>query len=67
MIQAGADIDDINEEGTTALMYAASAGRDQCVKLLVDLGTDTQMINEDGYRAVDLAANKEVLRLLRYA
>jgi len=67
VIKNGGDVNDINEEGTTALMYAASAGRTSCVKTLLTLGSDVELENEDGYKALDLAANKEVLQLLRYA
>ncbi len=46
VIGEGADVNDINEEGTTPLMYAASAGRDSCVKTLLDLGGDCSMEND---------------------
>jgi len=67
VVKEGGDINDVNEEGTTALMYAASAGKTLCVKTLLSLGSDVALENEDGYKAIDLAANKEVLKLLRYA
>jgi ankyrin repeat protein len=67
LVEAGADINDTNEEGTTALMYAASASRVECVKILLSLGADATLHNEDGFSALELATNREVFKVLRSA
>ena len=67
VVEAGGDVNDINEEGTTPLMYAASAGRAACVHALLELGGDVSMMNEDGFLAIELAATRDVFRLLRHA
>ena len=67
LVDAGADINDSNEEGTTALMYAASASRGACVKMLLSLGANPHMVNDDGFRAIELTSDRDVFRQLRSA
>lgn len=66
IIKAGADLDHKNVNGSTALMYAASAGKASALKLLIEAGADLFYEN-DGFSALDMAATKECLDLLRAA
>lgn len=65
LVAAGIDIDNQNDNGATALMYAASAGKTEMVQALLAAGADAQLANLDDFRAIDFAANLEILRLLR--
>ena len=67
LIDAGIDIDNRNDNGATPLMYAASAGRDDIVDRLLAHGADTAAETLDGFTALDLAATRECLALLRRA
>jgi thiosulfate/3-mercaptopyruvate sulfurtransferase len=67
LIDAGIDIDNRNDNGATPLMYAASAGRDDIVDCLLAHGADTAAETLDGFTALDLAATRESLALLRRA
>ena len=51
----------------TPLMYAASASRVECVKMLLSLGADITLQNEDGFSALELVTNREVFKVLRGA
>ncbi|WP_234421510.1 ankyrin repeat domain-containing protein [Parazoarcus communis] len=66
LVQAGIDIDNRNDMGATCLMYAASAGKAEMVALLLECGADPQVLNFDDARAVDLAATRSCLQLLRH-
>jgi len=66
LIKAGADLDHKNVNGSTALMYAASAGKAKALKVLLEAGADLFYEN-DGFSALDMAATKECLDLLRAA
>ena len=65
LIDAGANIDHCNNEGVTALIYAASAGKTDVVKLLVEEGADVELKTADDFTALDLAANMQILKLLK--
>ncbi|MBR0566543.1 ankyrin repeat domain-containing protein [Azoarcus sp. L1K30] len=66
LVQAGIDIDNRNDMGATCLMYTASAGKAEMVALLLECGADPQIMNFDDARAVDLAATRTCLQLLRH-
>ena len=66
LVAAGIDVDNRNDMGATCLMYAASAGKPEMVALLLECGADPQIPNFDDARAVDLAATRECLELLRH-
>ena len=66
LIAAGARLDNQNDTGATALMYCASSGRDALVGLLLGAGADASLRTLDDFRAVDLAATVDSLRLLRH-
>ena len=61
------DIDNQNENGATVLMYAASNGKTEWVRYLLEKGADVTLKSLDDYTALDLASNIEILRLLRRA
>ena len=60
------DLDNQNEVGATTLMYAASSGKPEMVALLLELGANAALTNQDGANAGDMAATSECLRLLRH-
>ncbi len=66
VIKAGADLEHKNVNGSTALMYAASAGKAKALALLLEAGADLTYEN-DGFSALDMAATRECLELLRAA
>lgn len=61
------DIDNQNENGATVLMYAASNGKTEWVRYLLEKGADVTLKSLDDYTALDLASNIGILRLLRKA
>lgn len=65
LIEAGANLDNQNDNGATALIYAASAGKTRMVHLLVNAGTDIKLATLDEFTALDVAANRDILRYLR--
>lgn len=66
LVQAGADLNNLNLTGATTLMYTASAGKAAMVSELLALGADPHVTNQDGMKAVDMAATRECLSLLRH-
>ncbi len=67
LLAAGIDINNLNDNGASALMYASSAGKTEWVSYLLDMGADTHAETLDGFTALDLAANIDCLRLMRHA
>lgn len=67
LVQAGAAIDHANLTGATCLMYAASSGKPAIVQTLLALGANPQLVTQDDYSALDMAASIECLQLLRTA
>ena len=63
---AGINLDNRNDMGATALMYCASASKPDFVSALLELGADPLITNFDDARAVDLAASRACLNLLRH-
>ena len=61
------NIDNQNDNGATVLMYAASAGKTEVVKLLLQHQPNLYLKNLDDYKALDFASNVEVLRILKNA
>lgn len=66
LVRAGIDLNNRNDMGATCLMYTASAGKQEMVALLLECGADPQILNFDDARAVDLAATRACLQLLRH-
>jgi len=50
--------------GATALMYAASSGREAVVRQLLAAGADARLQNHDDFTALDLASTRPILKLL---
>jgi ankyrin repeat protein len=46
-------------------MYAASSGKYEMTKILIDAGADVSIKNPDDFTALDLAASSKILRLLK--
>lgn len=65
LIAAGADLNNQNDNGATALLYAASAGRTESVNCLLAAGADPHLATLDDFSTLDVAANREILRMLR--
>lgn len=67
LIRAGAALDTQNVNGATALIYCASAGKTPLVRLLLDAGADTELMTLDDFTALELAANRECMKMLKQA
>jgi rhodanese-related sulfurtransferase len=65
LVAHGVAIDHANLVDATALMYAASSGKHVVVATLLELGANPQLVSQDDFSALDMAANVECLRLLR--
>ena len=60
LLAHGADLDDADNRGRTALMIAADLGYADIVDILVHRGADRAKKDHDGKTAFDLAANSAV-------
>ncbi len=67
LMDAGANLNRRNSVGATSLVYAASAGKTEVVAFLLEAGADPEIKTQDDYTALELAANIEILRLLKRA
>ncbi|MEH2448741.1 MAG: ankyrin repeat domain-containing protein [Nostoc sp.] len=67
LLAVNINIDNQNDNGATVLMYAASAGKTEVVKLLLPHQPNLDLKNLDDYKAIDFASNVEVLRILKDA
>lgn len=61
------DINNQNDNGATVLIYGASAGKTEVVRLLLQYNPNINLQNLDDYKKIDFASNIEVLRLLKNA
>ncbi len=65
LIQAGIDLNYQNTAaGATALIYAASSGREKVVAQLLTAGADPTLKTHDDFTALDLASTRKILKLL---
>ena len=67
LLEAGADKDAANTDGSTALFFAAQNGHLEVVRLLLEAGADKDAADTDGWTALHIAAQEghlEVVRLL---
>ena len=55
----------MNDNGVTALMYSASAGKEDMVKLLLEAGANKTIENLDGFKAIDLAVTPKIFKMLK--
>jgi ankyrin repeat protein len=51
--------------GATALIFAASSGREQVVEQLLAAGADTTLKTQDDFTALDLASTRKILKLIQ--
>jgi len=54
-----------NVNGATCLSYAASSGKFDVVKVLVEAGADAQIETHDGFCALELSSTAAILRYLK--
>jgi uncharacterized protein len=65
LIDAGVDINYQNSaSGATALIFAASSGRETIVEQLLASGADPYLKTHDDFSALDLASTRKILKLL---
>ena len=67
LLDAGIDIDYQNPSGATALIYAASSGKNLIVAQLLRAGANPLLSTQDDFTALDLAATRQCFQLLRNA
>jgi ankyrin repeat protein len=67
LLAAGIAIDYQNPSGATALIYAASSGKHAVVAQLLEAGANPWLATQDEFTALDLAATRPCLQLLRQA
>jgi len=65
LIDAGVDINYQNSaSGATALIFAASSGREAVVEQLLAAGADPDLKTHDDFSALDLASTRKILKFL---
>ncbi len=67
LIQAGADVEALDEDGETPLTAAALAGKTAAVKLLVARGADIKRRNKGGFTALHAAAYTGHIQIVEFA
>ncbi len=67
LARSGLALDFVNPAGNSVLAYAASSGKDAMVALLLELGANCCLQNQDGMNALDLAVTRPSFKLLRAA
>ena len=67
LIKADAPLDSQNINGATALIYCASAGKTPLVRQLLAAGANTELMTLDDFTALELAANRECMQMLKQA
>ena len=66
LIHAGVDINHQNSaSGATALIFAASSGREKVVEQLLAAGADPTLKTHDDFTALDLASTRKILKLIQ--
>jgi ankyrin repeat protein len=70
LTQAGCDVNAVDSNGRTPLMYAARYNQPTAVRLLLERGADIKARDKDGKTALGLAKqfnNQEVIKALNSA
>jgi len=67
LLEAGADPNRQDYIGDSPLHYAARAGEDEVVALLIEHGAAVDSLNNAGQTPLDVAANDEIVEMLRDA
>ena len=65
LLAAGINIDFQNPSGASALIYSSSSGKTAIVEQLLQAGANPHLLTQDEFSALDLAANRQCLNLLR--
>ena len=65
LIDGEIDINSINVNGVTSLMYCASAGKEDFVSLLLEYEACSKIENLDGFKAIDLAVTPTIYKMLK--
>lgn len=65
LIDAGAEVNAQDSDGTSALMIAASRGWVESVQELLKAGADVEAVDVTGRQALDYAQNEDIKTLLR--
>lgn len=60
----GINIDLRDSEGQTALFYASSCGHKACVQLLIELGANKEILDNEESSCVDVAYDDEIKKIL---
>ena len=66
LIEIGADVNDADEYGNTALMHACRDGTLDMVKYLVDKGADLNTVDEEGWNALIFACRFGTFEMVKY-
>ena len=67
LIEAGADLNSVNNCGNTALIFAAQYGHQTIAERLIRAGANPKVVNAEGMTAEEYAREKgykEIVRLL---
>ncbi|CAH2050872.1 unnamed protein product, partial [Iphiclides podalirius] len=67
LLDAGANVDEVNENGDTALHKASFIGNEELVILLLNYKADVNVMNGEGRTACDVCKTRDVQRLLEAA
>ncbi|XP_060807638.1 oxysterol-binding protein-related protein 1 [Amyelois transitella] len=67
LLEAGANIDEVNDTGDTALHKASFVGNEELVILLLKNNADVNIMNGEGKTAGDVCKTRDVQRLLEAA
>ena len=65
LIELGADVNHVNEEGKTVLISTALSEAPGIIRRLLDSGADPSLVCNNGNRAVDYFESKEVIKMLQ--
>lgn len=67
LLDFGADVNAVNEDGETCLFYAARKGYPAIIRLLIQRGVDVHVQDRYGDRAIDQATNPLVIKAIESA
>jgi ankyrin repeat protein len=67
LIEFGANINQKDSDGQTALHYAASNGYFEAVQYLLSSGIDSNILCNENQTALDLATDIEIIKILKDA
>jgi ankyrin repeat protein len=65
LLKKGADPNQVNEDGTTALMFACCSGKEEIVRLLIKKGADVNMICKRKFTALSDAVASDYYEIAK--